>query len=199
MISLGKKIQKKKMVMIIKTMETNQQMKDGLNVQISFHIEDYPDLVHRIDKIAHCLDHVKVDQFLENEGEVDQVQEIEGDLEIMIDIDPDLGQVVETGIEIEKNHIVVDLGLFLGIGKGLIIETKANHVQEVVVVINIEVDLIRDRGLRIADVNVLKKLKFQLQRKYFIFHVFPILNKSYHSIHSLYFINIAKKFIDSTQ
>ncbi|GET02789.1 zinc finger Ran-binding domain-containing protein 2-like isoform X2 [Rhizophagus clarus] len=66
-------------------------------------------------------------------------------------IDPDLGQVVETEIEseTEENHIVVDLGLFLEIGKGLI--TEVNHAQEVVT--NIEVDLIQDQNPRTVGVD----------------------------------------------
>lgn len=179
MISLEMKIQKKKMLITIKV---NQQyiMKDGLNVRISFHIGDYLNLVHHIDEIAHCLeieDHVRVGQFLESEGEVGQVQEIGGDLKITINIDLDLGQVVETGIkteieiEIEENHIVVDLDLFLEIGKGLI--TEADHVQEVTT--DIEVDLIQGRDLRIVGGNFFILPNFWLQKK--IISIFSLLNK----------------------
>ena len=121
-------------------MKTNQQhiVKD-----VSIH-NDYLNLVpvHRIeiDRYLEIGDHIKVDQFPENGGEVDQVREVGEDLEMMIDIDLDLGQVVEagigigTGIEIgtekERNYIVVDLDLFLGIGKGPIIE--ADHAREAV-------------------------------------------------------------------
>lgn len=177
MISLEMKIQKKKMLITIKV---NQQyiMKDGLNVRISFHIGDCLNLVHHIDEIAHCLEiegHVRVGQFLESEGGVGQVQEIGGDLKIMIDIDLDLGQVVETGIETEieteENHIVVDLDLFLEVGKGLI--TEADHVQEVTT--DIEVDLIQDRDLRIVGVNFFILPNLGYKKK--IIFIFSLLNK----------------------
>jgi hypothetical protein len=186
MILLEMKIQKRKMVIKIKI---NQQyiMKDGLNVRIS--IGDYLNLVHHIDEIAHCLeieDHVKVGQFLESEGEVGQVQEIGEDLKIMVDIDLDLGQVVEAGIEIEigieENHIVVDLDLFLEIGKGLI--TEVNHVQEVMT--DIEVDLIQDQDPRSVGVNfsILPNLSLKF------FSLFSLLNKANQQLNVYYLLLI---------
>jgi hypothetical protein len=185
MILLGMKIQKKKMVGIIKTIKTNQQhiMKDVFNIQISIHIDEHLDLVHHIDEIAHFLGVEDHDQFLES-------QEIGRDLEMMIDIYLDLDQVVETevGIETEKegNHTVVDLDLFLGTGKGLIIE--ADRVQKVVAT-DIEADDIKDliQGQVLTVVNSLF---------YFVFHFrfSPILSKSNNfDIIFYYLVNKIKK------